>query len=163
MGRATGVAAFMRNVWWAWPAAECLHFLALAALAGTIGVFDLRLLGVAKAIQIRSLHRLVPAGAAAFAVSAATGSLFLMTAPDQYLFNPAFKLKLGCMAIAGVNVLVFYGAYGRSLNGPGPPVEPGWPIKAIAGLSLASWAGVVIFGRLITLFRPPAYLCIFCG
>jgi len=45
------VAAFMHSKW-GWPAAESVHFLGLSLLIGCIGLFDLRLLGLAKRIPI---------------------------------------------------------------------------------------------------------------
>jgi hypothetical protein len=153
-GRASGVYGFM-NTAWGWPAIESVHFLALAVLLGTVGLFDLRVLGLAPAIPMPALHRLVPFGVAAFAVNAVTGAMFFVSAPDQYAFNPAFRLKLVCMAIAGLNVLVFYSAFARGLRDTGPGAAASLPVKAIAAVSLAAWLGVIAFGRLITYFRPP--------
>ena len=41
------IAEFMRSKW-GWPMAESIHFLGLSMLVGCIGLFDLRLLGMAK-------------------------------------------------------------------------------------------------------------------
>src|SRR5262245_30749678 len=103
----SGIREFM-NTPWGWPTIESIHFTALAVLLGTVGLFDLRVLGVAKAIPMPALHRLVPFGVAAYLTNMATGKMFFVSAPDQYAFNPAFRLKLTCMLIAGVNVAVFY-------------------------------------------------------
>ena len=81
--------------------------------------------------------------------------MFFVSAPDQYAFNPAFRLKLLCMAVAGLNVIVFYGAFARSLRDTGPGASASLPVKAIAAVSLSAWLGVIAFGRLITYFRPP--------
>jgi hypothetical protein len=89
-GQATGVYAFM-NTTYGWPSVEVVHFIALSVLLGSVGLFDLRVLGLAKGVPMPALHRLVPFGVAAFGVSALTGSLFFMSAPDQYMFNPAFR------------------------------------------------------------------------
>jgi hypothetical protein len=160
-GQATGVYDFM-NTAYGWPAVEVIHFMALSVLLGSVGLFDLRVLGLAPAIPMPALHRLVPFGVAAFAVSALTGSLFFMSAPDQYMFNPAFRLKLGCMAIAGLNVAVFYGLFARRLHGTGEGAAAPLPVRIIAAVSLAAWIGVIIFGRLITMFRPPYHWCFSC-
>jgi hypothetical protein len=162
LGRATGVRAFMTSQW-GWPTAESLHFLSLAVLLGSVGLFDLRVLGLARAIPMTAVHRLVPFGIAAFAVNVITGSMFLMTAPGQYLFNPSFRLKVACLAVAGLNVLVFYSAYARRLGEGGPTAPAPVPIRIIAGVSLAAWIGVIIFGRLITYFRPPHHWCFICS
>ena len=97
-------------------------------------------------------------GVAAFAVNVLTGSMFFVSAPDQYMFNPAFRLKAACLAIAGLNVAVFYSAFARSL---GDGAEASRPVKVIAAVSLAAWIGVIVFGRLITYFRPPYHWSFF--
>ena len=56
--QATGIYYFMNSPW-GWPIVESLHFLGLCLLIGTVGVFDLRLLGMAKGIEIADLHKLV--------------------------------------------------------------------------------------------------------
>ena len=153
-GRDSGIHGFM-NTAWGWPTIESVHFLALAVLLGTVGLFDLRVLGLARAIPMPALHRFVPFGVAAYAVNAATGFMFFVSAPDQYAWNPAFRLKLLCMAIAGVNVAVFYGAFARGLRDTGPGADASAAVKVVAAVSLAAWIGVITFGRLITYFRPP--------
>ena len=47
---------------WLWPTCEILHYLGLSLLLGTVGLFDLRVLGMAKGIPPRAIHRLVPWG-----------------------------------------------------------------------------------------------------
>lgn len=152
-GHQSGVYDFM-NTAYGWPAIESLHFIALAVLLGTVGLFDLRVLGVAKGIPMQALHRLVPLGVAAFAANIVTGAMFFMSAPDQYMFNPAFRLKVACMAIAGLNVVVFYAAFARGVPA-GPQARAPLPVRLIAAISLLAWTGVIVFGRLITYFRPP--------
>ena len=34
--------------------------------------------------------------------------MFLVSAPDQYLFNPAFQIKMLMIVLAGCNMLLFY-------------------------------------------------------
>src|SRR5688500_12907767 len=75
---------------WGWPACESLHFIGLSMLVGMIGAFDLRLLGVGKRIPISALHRVVPWGIAGFALNAVTGAMFVLTEPDQYIYNVSF-------------------------------------------------------------------------
>ena len=77
----------------------------LALLIGTVGLFDLRMMGLAKGIPMSALHKLVPWGVAGYALNVMTGVMFVMSEPDQYLFNPAFQIKLVLMGIAGINVL----------------------------------------------------------
>jgi hypothetical protein len=161
IGEATGVSAFM-NTSWGWPAVESAHFFGLAVLLGTLGLFDLRILGVAKSIPTDALHRLVPISIGAFALNAASGLMFLVTMPDQYVYNPSFQIKLVAMIIAGLNVVLFYAVAAKGTLACGSGEDAPWLAKLIAGASLAAWIVVIVCGRLITLWRPPAYLCLWC-
>ena len=160
-GKSSGIYDFM-NTAWGWPTIESLHFISLALLLGTVGLFDLRMLGVGRGIPLTALHRLVPLGVGAFLANVVTGSMFFVSAPDQYMFNPAFQLKVTSMAIAGINVVVFYWALNRRVTALGPDEVAPLPIRLAAGLSLACWIAVIVFGRLITYFRPPYHWCFWC-
>jgi hypothetical protein len=153
LAQATTVARLMHTTW-GWPAAESVHFIGLTLLVGTIGLFDLRLLGVGRRIPIAAMHRLVPWGVLGFALNATSGSLFLMAEPDQYVYNPSFHLKVVFLTVAGVNALLFYAtgcwrqvAEERSFDAP-------LRAKAIAVVSLMAWIGVIVAGRLLTFHRP---------
>ena len=161
LGERSGVAALMNSAW-GWPTAESVHFIGLSLLIGTVGVFDLRMLGLARGIPMIALHRLIPWGIAGYALNVATGALFLVSAPDQYLFNPAFQVKLGLMAVAGLNVLVFYRFVFRRVSVTAPEADPPVGAKVAAAVSLACWIGVITCGRLITYYRPPYHWCFWC-
>ena len=62
---------------WTWPIAEIVHFIGLILLVGSIGLIDLRVLGVARSLPLAPLHRLVPWGIAGFVMCLATGLLFV--------------------------------------------------------------------------------------
>ena len=55
--RDTSLHVFMRQVRWIWPALESLHFIGMSLLIGTIGMFDLRLLGFARSVPITGVLR----------------------------------------------------------------------------------------------------------
>ena len=57
--QATGIYSFMNSPW-GWPVAESIHFFGLCLLVGTVGLFDLRMMGFAKEISLADLHRLGP-------------------------------------------------------------------------------------------------------
>jgi uncharacterized membrane protein len=142
------------NSKWGWPATESVHFLGLSLLVGTIGAFDLRLLGVAKRIPIGALHRLVPWGVLGYIINICTGFLFLTIAPDQYIYNPSFHFKILFMMFAGVNILIFYSAVFRKVRVLGPGADAPLAAKMIGAASLSLWIGVIICGRLLTFYRP---------
>lgn len=149
----TALGEFMRDSRWAWPICESLHFFGMSVLVGVVGLFDLRLLGVARGIPIAAFHRLIPLGVSGFVLNAMTGIAFLSATPDQYLFNAAFRFKLLFFLVAGVNVLVFYATTFRRLLAQ-PPGVPLLRARLAGGISLCAWIGVMAAGRLLTFFRP---------
>lgn len=157
----TGIFSFMNSPW-GWPVAESLHFFGLSLLIGTVGVFDLRMLGFGTGISYQFLHRLVPIGVFGYTLNVITGTMFLSSAPDQYLYNPAFQTKIGLMLLAGANMAWFYGTTSNKVRGTADCGQVSKRAKIIAVVSLACWCGVIICGRLITYFRPPYHWCFWC-
>ena len=147
------IAEFMRSKW-GWPMAESIHFLGLSMLVGCIGMFDLRLLGIGKRIPIAALHKLIPLGLTGFAINITSGSLFLLTEPDQYIYNPSFQFKVLFIMIAGLNALSFYAMSWKRATAEGAPPEAPRYAKLVAVVSLSMWIGVIVCGRLLTFYRP---------
>lgn len=150
----TAIGEFTRTSRWAWPIFESLHFLGMTVLIGTVGTFDLRLLGFARGVPVATLHRMIPFGISAFVLNALTGFCFLTATPDQYLFNAAFRWKVVFFLIAGLNVMFFYAFQFRRLEERGPTGAPPLGVRIAGGVSLCAWIGVMAAGRLLTFFRP---------
>jgi hypothetical protein len=147
------VADLMHTAW-AWPIAESLHFLGLSLLIGCVGTFDLRLLGVARTVPIAAVHRLIPFGLLGFAINICTGLMFLLTEPDQYIYNPSFHFKLLFMTIGGLNAATFYLTSYRRVFSTNASLDAPVHAKVIAAISLCAWMGVIVGGRLLTFYRP---------
>jgi hypothetical protein len=149
----TSVGAFMQTKW-AWPAAESAHFIGLTLLFGSIAAWDLRLVGFLKEVPVAAFHKLVPFAVLGFAINATTGSLFLMTFPDQYVYNTAFQFKVLCLMLAGLNVMVFYLTTFSRIS----TLESGQQAPLLGRLSgavsLGLWVTVIVCGRMITFYRP---------
>jgi len=140
---------------WAWPIVESFHFVGLSLLVGIVGLFDLRLMGFARSIRPAALHRLIPWAIAGFFINVASGVMFLSATPDQYLGgNMAFEIKMVFMAVAGVNVGVFYLTTFPRVRlleaGDATPLAA----RIFGTVSLIAWIGVITCGRLITFYRP---------
>jgi hypothetical protein len=149
----TPVAAVMRTAW-GWPVAESIHFVGLTLLFGCIAAWDLRLVGLARHVPIAAFHRLVPFGILGFAINAGSGMLFLITEPDQYIYNPAFHLKMLCIALAGTNVALFYVTMFRRVKRLGPGAQGPVLARLSGAVSLVLWVTVIICGRMLTFYRP---------
>jgi Ni/Fe-hydrogenase subunit HybB-like protein len=139
-----------------WATLETLHFLGLALLVATIGVLDLRLLGVAKGLPLAPFQKLVPIGVAAFALELLTGIVFFAGAPYQYIYNVAFQMKAVFILVAGLNILIFYGA---GVSRPTFATSAGQSVpragRLAGAVSITMWIGVMFWGRMLTFFRPP--------
>jgi len=150
----TPVNSVVMDYRWVWPISESLHFCGLAMMVGTVGLFDLRLLGLAKGIAPAALHWSLRVGMAGFAISVITGSLFIFGQPDQYFYNDAFKLKVIALTLLGVNVLAFYSFEARRVLTLGPEDDAPLRAKWIAAISLSLLILIMLFGRMLTFFRP---------
>lgn len=147
------VADLMHTAW-AWPIVESVHFLGLCMLIGCIGTFDLRLLGVAKRVPIAAMHRLIPFGILGFVINVSSGLMFVLTEPDQYIYNPSFHIKLLFLGIAGLNAGMFYLSSYRQVFTAQAPLNAPMRARIIAAISLCAWITVIVAGRLITFYRP---------
>jgi hypothetical protein len=152
--RHTPQGEFLRTAKWGWPIFESLHFVGMSVLLGTVGTFDLRLLGFARGIPYAALHRLIPLGISAYVLNALTGISFLSATPDQYLFNLAFRWKVFFFVVAGFNVLFFYSRVFGMLKTRDPNEPPPLGARIAGAVSLCAWIGVMSAGRLLTFFRP---------
>jgi hypothetical protein len=151
----TRLSWLITNYGWLWPINESLHFCGLTLLAGTVGLFDLRVLGVAKGIAPSTLHATLPWGIAGFVISIVTGVQFIFGAPEQYFYNDAFRLKVVFLLLMGANAALFYRREFAGVRTLGPHDDASARAKAVAAASLAFLIAVMLCGRMITFFRPP--------
>jgi hypothetical protein len=138
----TAFAAWVRGGTWTYPLIEAVHIAAFAVLVGAVVVLDLRLLGMARALDVRRLARLAHAVAMpAAAVAAVTGlSMFIARGPELWP-NLAFRVKLVLLAGLAVNAAIFH------MRDVMLRLDPWARLQVLA--SLAGWFAVIIAGRLI--------------
>jgi hypothetical protein len=147
----TPVGASVRQSLWLFPAVETVHLLGMTALVGTIAILDLRLLGFSMGrTPVSALaHRLLPWAWAGFAVQMFTGGLLFSSEATKMVANPAFRVKMFLIGLAGLHALVFHLA---ARNRMASWDERGnLPLAArCAGLvSILIWIGIVAAGRWI--------------
>jgi hypothetical protein len=123
----------------------------MAVLVAAIAAFDLRLLGwVMRRERVSELgKRLLPWAWAGFAVQVVTGTLLFSSEAIKVYTNPAFRLKMLLILLAGAQALIFHRTVYRGLaNWDEGGVLPAG--AKVAGLvSLLLWTGVVAAGRFI--------------
>lgn len=147
--RSTEISEAIRVLPWLWPVGEIVHFFGLSILVGVAGFFDLRLLGLFRGVPLHAAWSLMPWARIGFALAAATGVMFFVGAPDQYITNVAFFMKLIFLLLAGGNALYFEVAYGRRIARSQDADEPPPAYRRIAGVSLVSWLFVLYWGRML--------------
>jgi hypothetical protein len=148
---ATPVGAAVRESLWLFPAIETLHLIGMAALITTIAAFDLRLLGlVMRDLRVQELaRRLFPWAWAGFSVQVVTGALLFSSEATKMAVNPAFRLKMLMIALAGLHAVVFRWIACRDMPAWAPSSPTPLRGKIAGFVSLLLWIGVVAAGRWI--------------
>jgi|SRR5271169_419477 len=147
----TSVGAGVRESLWLFPAIETMHLLGMAALVGTIAVLDLRLLGwVLRRERVSALaRRLLPWSWAGFAVQVVTGALLFTSEAVKVYSNPAFRLKMLMIFLAGVHALIFHGIIYQDVATWDDSAILPWKAKFAGLVSILLWVGIVAAGRFI--------------
>jgi hypothetical protein len=147
--KATALSKMVITYAWVWPLCETLHFIGLALLLGAAGFFDLRLMGLLRQVPIAAVMRLRLWAAVGVAINLATGILFFVGAPDQYISNPAWWAKVTFLLVAMINVALFETRQGKSLLTLPPEADTPIGCKIAGAVSLGSWLAVLYFGRML--------------
>ena len=144
------IAQFVKEAVWAYPALETIHLVGLGLLFGSVVAFDLRVLGLNRALPISTLGRhLLPWVWTGFAMNAASGLLLFASDAADFSANGALRIKLALILVAGLNALYFrqriapsFAEWDRDLGAP-------QNAKASAALSIVLWIAIVVAGRMI--------------
>jgi hypothetical protein len=147
----TSVGAAVRESLWLFPAIEALHLLGMAVLLGSIVVFDLRLMGwMLRQERVSNLaRRVLPWTWVGFAVQVITGMLLFSSETVKVYTNPAFRLKMLLLFLAGIQALIFHLTIYRNVGtwDDGKVLPLGAKIAGF--ISILLWVGIVAAGRFI--------------
>jgi hypothetical protein len=128
---------------------DMLHIASISVVFGMIAMLDLRLIGVAlRNHPITELSRQVlPWTWAAFAIAAITGVLMFTGQAAKYAVNFAFLVKLGVLALAAANMLVFHFITYRGVAKWDRDAAVPLAGMIAGAISLLCWIAVVCYGR----------------
>jgi len=146
-GQPAHIEALMDSLKWAWPVGEALHFVGMALIFGSVLLISARMLGFAKKVPFSALHRLLPIGVFGFVINILSGMYFFIADSGRYTNMEAFPIKIFFMMVGGASLLyftMFPGVWGVKAGDDAPVTA-----KIMALITLGSWAGVIIFGRLL--------------
>lgn len=149
--QATALAASVRESSILFPSVEALHVLAVAFVAGSVAVVDLRLLGVtAFNRSIRQLmHDVLPFTWSAFGCAVLTGAILLSSAAVSYSRNLPLRLKMILLALAAINMLLFHTTTCREISHWNEAIRTPMPARLAGAASLLLWIMIIACGRWI--------------
>ncbi len=141
---ATPFAEWAANSALAYPVANVVHVLGLVLLLGSIGILDLRLLGLFPRLPLDALgDALTPLAVSGLVLMLGSGSVLFAADATALPLSDTFRWKLGLIALAVANALAFRWRFGRSV------ATPSAAARLMALVSLLAWTGVAILGRWI--------------
>jgi hypothetical protein len=144
------LAKAMREWLWLYPIVEIAHICGFAILVGSVAMFDLRVLGVARQIPLRALSRfLLPWSWAALLVVIPSGMMMFSAHAADFLGNPAFKLKMALLLAALMNTAYFHTGPFQGVAAWNQDATAPLSARLSAALSIAIWFSVISCGRLL--------------
>jgi hypothetical protein len=137
------------------PLIETFHVLAITLIAGTIVTVDLRVCGLIFRGEslIRITRTLLPYTWYGFIVMVITGLPLFAAEAGKLYGNPAFRVKLLLLGLAGLNALLFHKTAFRALEDSERRGSTSLPARAFASMSIVLWSGIIVSGRLIAVFH----------
>ncbi|VVO80952.1 hypothetical protein PS903_01769 [Pseudomonas fluorescens] len=146
----SALGAAMRGDLWLYPMVEVVHILGFSVLFGAVLMFDLRVLGLSKNIEVTALARhLLTWSIAALLLVVPAGLMMFSAHPHDFASNGVFILKLCLIAAAGVNAVLFHVGVYRSVDRWNTAIAAPGIAKIQALFSIALWVTVILCGRLL--------------
>lgn len=147
----TPFSMLLQNVSWIIPAVQCVHIVCISIVMGSVGLIDLRLLGITGHSQSISnlTSRLLPWVWISLVVLLITGALLAIAEPVRSLTNPAFQAKMLMIVIVGSLTLFFQSMVRGDVAFWELTPARRTTAKMTAIVSLLLWVGIVFAGRWI--------------
>jgi len=147
----TSIATAIREGESLFPWIECVHVLALTLVIGSIGIVDLRLVGLASRDRgvAQTTASVLPVTWTAFVLAAITGGLLFASNATTYGHNFYFQIKMALIALAGVNMAVYHLFLNSGADAWHTPAATPIRARIVGGVSLCLWIAIVAFGRWI--------------
>ena len=145
----TWVGVLVAESLWGYPLFETIHSVGMAMLIGSLGLINLRVLGVKSDLPLLGMRQLLPLAWLGFTLNAISGSL-LFTSDAVYFFESyTFRIKMVLIVFGGLNAALLGRRIFRDAAAGSPAMPPTAGTKWIAATSLVFWFGAVCAGRLI--------------
>jgi hypothetical protein len=130
---------------WIIPTVQSVHIVAIGLVLVSVLMMNLRILGLSGRDQssLETSRRFGPWLWSALSVLLVTGIVMVIGEPVRELLSFSFWFKMTLIVIGSAVAIVFQTALARDL------ATPGTALKSLAVVTLFTWCGVVVLGRLI--------------
>jgi len=149
----TALSQWIQSAGWVVPTVQTIHILAIAVVASSALMLDLRLIGVfwagrpVAAVKARFL----PLVWWPILLLLATGIVMIIAEPARSLKNPAFQLKM-LLLVAAIAVTWLFQFLHRRNAAFGEVAGPRAAAAALAVVSILLWSSIIFAGRWIAYF-----------
>jgi len=150
----TALSQSIQAAGWVVPTVQTIHILAIAVVASSALMIDLRLIGVfwANRPMKNVTARFLPLVWWPLLVLLGTGVIMIIAEPARSLKNPAFQLKMVLLiaALGVTSLFQFVQRRDAAFGEPGTRPRAGAATIAIASMLL--WCSIIFAGRWIAYF-----------
>ena len=149
----TALSQTIQTQAWIVPTVQTIHILAIAVVASSVLMIDLRLIGVfwanrpLEAVKARFL----PLVWWPLLVLLATGTIMIIAEPARSLKNPAFQIKM-LLLIGALSVTWLLQFLHRRNAAFGDVSGPRAAAATLAVVSILLWSSIIFAGRWIAYF-----------
>jgi hypothetical protein len=139
---------------WVVPTVQTIHILAIAAVASSALMIDLRLIGVFWANRPMKdvSSRFLPLVWWPLLILLATGIIMIIAEPARSLKNPAFQLKMLLLIAALIVTGLFQFLQRRNVSFGDLRSGPRAAAATLAIVSMLLWSSIIFAGRWIAYF-----------
>ncbi len=150
----TALSQSIQAAGWVVPAVQTIHILAIAVVASSALMIDLRLIGVFWASRpIEAVTaRFLPLVWWPLLVLLATGIIMITAEPARSLKNPAFQLKMALLIAALIVTWLFQFSQRRNAAFGDLHSGPRAAATTLAVVSILLWSSIIFAGRWIAYY-----------
>jgi uncharacterized protein DUF6644 len=130
---------------WAYPIALSTHAIGMSIVVGTIVIIDLRILGLAESIPLKSFEKLFVVTSFGVVLNFLSGLALFATEPARFFYHPVFWIKIALIVAGALSVYILW----HKVKCVNDDADSSARIKLVAVFSLLLWACVIVAGRLI--------------
>jgi hypothetical protein len=147
--QSTWVGVLVAESLWGYPLFETIHSIGMAMLIGSLGLINLRVLGVKADLPLLATRQLLPLAWFGFTLNAISGSLLFSSDAVYFFESYTFRIKMVVIVLGGLNAALLGRRIFRDAAAGSSAAPPTASTKWIAASSLVFWFSAVCAGRLI--------------